>query len=157
MRRFLFSVGLFLVLGGGCASVSENAQIAPMDRASIEAPVISVPLNTGTVDIGVPEVSGPPAPVIAETLEPIFITMTAGNFFFTPTSILAKPGQTITVTFSENEGTHTFVLEDLGIRKPIVVGTVITFSAPKIPGSYPYSCDVGAHQKLAMEGMLIVR
>lgn len=93
-----------------------------------------------------------PSPA-SETLK---VDMEIGNFFFAPATITAKAGQKVDVTFTKNEGFHTFVID--GVAKlPIAVGTTKSFTAPSAPGSYPFYCDVNAHRSKGMEGTLIVK
>lgn len=101
-----------------------------------------------TVAVGEPN----PSPA-QETLE---VSMEVGNFFFSPKVITAKAGQKVDVTFTKNEGFHTFVID--GVTKlPIAVGTTKPFTAPTKPGSYPFYCDIGSHRSMGMEGTLIVQ
>ncbi len=162
MKRFLSFVGIFSILGAGCYSAPISTSSLPVPQAAL--PVESVlpdvsSAPSGLVDVAlsntdtVPENPAPPAP----QQEALFISMTSGNFFFDPSAITASPGQTVTISFVDSEGSHTFVIDELGIQKDVTTGTVITFAAPETPGNYAYYCDTGAHRKLGMEGILTVK
>lgn len=85
------------------------------------------------------------------------ITMEVGNFFFDPDTMTASPGETIKITFSEVNGFHTFVLDDINFKDKVVEGNTISFTAPDKPGTYAFYCDIGNHQALGMEGVLTVK
>jgi plastocyanin len=95
-----------------------------------------------------------------EVEEPVlsakFVNMRSGNFFFAPASLTADPGQSVTVTISENSGFHTFVIDEIGFTARITEGGSFTFTAPTEPGSYAFYCDVGTHRAQGMEGVLVV-
>ncbi len=82
--------------------------------------------------------------------------MESGNYFFEGETIYAVPGQTVILTFVEDNGTHTFNIDELGVAESISEGKKITFVAPDETGTYEYYCSVGNHRALGMEGQLIV-
>jgi plastocyanin len=84
------------------------------------------------------------------------VDMKSGNFFFEPPSITAQAGQKIEVTFTENTGFHTFVIDELDVNEQVKANKTITFTAPEEPGSYAFYCDVGNHRAAGMEGVLTV-
>ena len=88
--------------------------------------------------------------------EAVFVSMESGNFFFSPSSITAEPGQEVVISITENSGTHTFVIDEIGYKSGVSTGDTLSFTAPTEPGSYSYYCDVGSHRALGMEGTLIV-
>ncbi len=169
MKRFAFAMSILLLLGAGCGS---SATVAPTSTApaattpaATSESLTTIPASssksvsdtatttTTTTSAVTTEIVVPPA---AEP-EPLAIAMTSGNFFFDPATITASPGQKVSISFTDNEGTHTFVIDEIGLKKTITTGTVVVFTAPTAPGSYPYYCDIGAHRKLGMEGVLIVK
>ena len=91
-----------------------------------------------------------------QTQSAIHTNMLSGNFFFTPDVLRVNPGDSVSITFTENAGFHTFVIDEIGFKETVVEGGTITFTAPSEPGSYAYYCDVGSHRALGMEGVLIV-
>lgn len=85
------------------------------------------------------------------------LSMTSGNFFFEPASIRVAPGEEVEILFAENEGVHTFVIDEIGLNVPINEGASVTFTAPSDPGTYSFYCSIGNHRALGMEGVLIVK
>ncbi|AKM79538.1 MAG: hypothetical protein UX85_C0010G0017 [Candidatus Beckwithbacteria bacterium GW2011_GWB1_47_15] len=77
----------------------------------------------------------------------------SGSYFFDPFEITAKAG-TVTITNTENQGFHTFVIDELGVKETLAAGTSFSFEAE--PGTYAFYCDVGNHRELGMEGVLTV-
>ena len=91
-----------------------------------------------------------------ETSE-VNIIMKSGNFFFEPNQISVSAGEEVHITFLENSGFHTFVIDEINLNESIETGTTISFTAPSDPGNYAYYCDVGSHRSMGMEGVLIVK
>ncbi len=156
MKRFLWCIGVFSMLGAGCASTSTLSAPDATSQAVASAEFVqSEPTSALKASVTTPMIVAPVVPVAAP--EPLTVSMASGNFFFDPSTITARPGQEVSVVFSDSEGDHTFVIDELALKERIATGTVITFVAPETPGNYAYYCDVGAHRKLGMEGVLIVK
>ncbi|MBI5370355.1 cupredoxin domain-containing protein [Candidatus Uhrbacteria bacterium] len=85
------------------------------------------------------------------------VNMEAANFSFVPKSLTAKPGEKMQITFTKNNGFHTFVIDEIGLKYAIKQGEAVTFNAPTKPGTYAFYCDVGSHRANGMEGVLIVK
>ncbi|NQV89382.1 MAG: cupredoxin domain-containing protein [Parcubacteria group bacterium] len=85
------------------------------------------------------------------------LNMVSGNFFFEPSIVNAAPGESIKITFTENSGFHTFVIDELQLSFSIAAGEALKFTAPTEPGSYTFYCDIGSHRAFGMEGTLIVQ
>lgn len=162
MKRLFFTLGALVVLGAGCGSSTATPTVAP--AATTPTPAATVPTaataktpsSSVVVPVAAPVADTATTSVISE-VEPLSVAMTSGNFYFDPSTITASPGQSVSISFTNNEGTHTFLIDEIGLKKTITSGTVVTFVAPTVPGSYAYYCDVGAHRKLGMEGVLIVK
>lgn len=101
------------------------------------------------------DVVGIQANTEADVTVDLTVSMDAGNFFFAPTTISAEAGQTVHVKINASSGTHTFVIDALGLKKMVRAGETITFTAPAA-GSYEYYCDIGSHRAMGMKGTLIV-
>lgn len=145
-----------MLLGAGCGSapaVVPAASTTPAPQAELSVPDDDADMIAPSV-VPPEESETSPAVTVPDALS---ITMTSGNFFFDPAAITASPGQQVSISFTGNEGVHTFVIDELGLKKSITVGTFVTFTAPSTPGNYAYYCDVGAHRKLGMEGVLMVK
>lgn len=90
--------------------------------------------------------------------EPLNITIKGQDIKFDVTSIEAKPGQTINVTYV-NEGVleHTFLIDGLVTEQKVAAGQTITFSfTPSSAGTYTYYCNVAGHKEAGMIGTLTV-
>jgi plastocyanin len=88
----------------------------------------------------------------------VAFTVNGGNFYFKPNIIKVKQGDTVTVTFKNDEGFHDFVLNEFNVKtKQVSAGAeqVVTFVADK-KGSFEYYCSVGTHRQMGMKGTLVV-
>jgi len=159
-KMILISVGMFLLIGAGCSTDTTTA------RQTVEVPSVSNAQSATGLEVSAEADSAEDALVLEiDKLEgstdevesvPLAVLVEAGNFFFEGDAITAQPGQEVLVTFSNVDGGHTFVIDELNIRQVMTEGGVVNFTAPLTPGVYPYYCDVGGHRKLGMEGKLIV-
>lgn len=159
MNRLVFVCGVCVLLGAGCgSSPSAVPSVTTTPTAAPTAATQVMPKGTATVPIPATTVAPVPSDAPEDiAIETLSVSMTSGNFFFDPAIITASPGQDVSISIASNVGTHTFVIEEIGLKKQITTGTVVSFTAPTTPGSYAYYCDVGAHRKLGMEGVLIVK
>ena len=155
MKRFLMIGGLLVLLGAGCF---------PSSSAVVEPSTGTVPSETASetqdVPSASPTVSQPADTEETETLFldlPLNMEMAAGNFFFDPSEVTVAAGQEVAIAFTNTEGSHTFVIDEISLHETIISGSTITFKAPTVPGRYVYYCDIGAHRKLGMQGALIVK
>ena len=86
------------------------------------------------------------------------ITVEGGNFYFKPNEIKVKMGTPVKLTFSNSQGFHDFVIDDLDIKtQQITAGNneVVEFTPTK-KGKYEFYCSVGQHKQMGMKGTLIV-
>ncbi len=156
MKRFLMIGALsVLLLGAGCS---------PSNSALVKPSTTTVPSDTVSETQGAPSasqtVSQPTDVEETETLSldlPLNVLMVAGNFFFDPSVVTVAAGQEVAIAFTNSEGSHTFVIDEISLKETITSGSTITFKAPTVPGRYMYYCDIGAHRKLGMQGVLIVK
>ncbi len=94
--------------------------------------------------------------IVLGTSADVNVDMQSGNFFFAPDTLTVEPGASVKITFTENAGFHTFVIDELDINFSISEGEALKFTAPTEPGTYAYYCDIGSHRAFGMEGTLIV-
>ena len=90
--------------------------------------------------------------------EPLNITLKGRDIKFDITTLTAKAGQTINVTYI-NEGAldHTFLIDGLVTEQKIAAGQTTTFSfTPTSAGTYTYYCNVAGHKEAGMIGTLTV-
>lgn len=87
------------------------------------------------------------------------IIVNGGNFYFKPNIIKVKQGDTVNITFINDEGFHDFKIDEYNVRtNQIKTGEQekVTFVADK-KGSFEYYCSVGTHRQMGMKGTLIVK
>lgn len=160
----LFLLCVTVALGAGCTEAPVSSERA-MESVAVEGGTQEEAVNTMPAIAGVMDSSDvllpvPDAPAIAATdAAPValVVNIVATNFAFSPSTMIAAPGQEVVVTFHNVEGTHSFVIEELGINESIRAGSVLTFVAPMTPGVYPFYCGLGSHHALGMEGTLLVK
>ncbi|MFZ1721309.1 MAG: cupredoxin domain-containing protein, partial [Microgenomates group bacterium] len=101
--------------------------------------------------------------IMMEDDETMMVTMDTGEFFFAPKVLEAKPGQTVEITLTNSEGEmpHDFVIDELNVQsEEIEMGdeTVVTFTVPESAAGqeYEFYCSVGEHRENGMVGTLVV-
>ncbi|HBP01553.1 MAG: Blue (Type 1) copper domain protein [Candidatus Moranbacteria bacterium GW2011_GWE1_49_15] len=103
------------------------------------------------------EISGfrqvPPENQAAPPENTVSIEMDSGNFFFTPANLTVKKGDLVKIEFT-NMGRHTFVIDELSIKKTVVAEKeTLEFVAEKA-GTFKFYCDIPGHQARGMEGTI---
>src|SRR5258708_5195956 len=86
-------------------------------------------------------------------------TISGQNFSFTPSEIRVNKGDTVKITFKNEEGQHDWVIDEFQARTNVISGgqqQTIQFVADK-SGTFEYYCSVGTHRLLGMHGNLIVQ
>lgn len=104
-----------------------------------------------------------PSPVFSPSPSPqssvLEISVSGGDFFFSPSTITARAGQRIRITFT-NEGTkpHNLAIGSIAQSRTINPGQsdVFEFVAPA-PGDYRFVCSVPTHEQKGMVGLLKVQ
>lgn len=173
MKYLVPVLALMLLVGTGCAdtsstqedsnepqSMGQTTQDNPeaddmevqMELTTDDGEVITQTITETTDEDGVPVTE-----IVLGAPSEVAVTMEAGNFFFSPNTITATPGQAVSVTFSKNSGIHTFVIDEIGAKFSIAEGETFIFTAPSEPGEYAFYCDIGSHRSFGMEGTLIVK
>lgn len=92
--------------------------------------------------------------------EPTTLTfdVNGGNFYFTPTMIKVKKGDTVKIVFKNDGGMHNWVLDEFNVTMdPIKTdeSSTVEFVADKV-GTFEFYCSVGQHRQMGMKGMLVV-
>ena len=85
-------------------------------------------------------------------------TVTGKNFSLMPSLITVKKGDTVKVTFKNENGFHDFKIDEFNVvARRINSGAEesVEFVANKI-GSFEYYCSVGSHRAMGMSGTLKV-
>lgn len=86
-------------------------------------------------------------------------TVHGGNFYFTPTVITVKKGDTVKINFVNDGGMHNWVLDEFkATMEANKTGETssVEFVADKV-GTFEFYCSVGSHRKMGMKGTLIVK
>lgn len=80
------------------------------------------------------------------------------NFSYDLKEIKVKKGEKVAIQFTNSEGFHDFVIDELNVRtQKISEGKSETVLIPTDKtGTYAFYCSVGQHRKLGMEGKLII-
>lgn len=84
------------------------------------------------------------------------------NFSFSPSLIEVEAGQTIKVKLVNTQGTHDFVIDDLGVSTKIIATgseevVEIVIPADASGSEYVFYCSIGNHRALGMTGVLRVK
>ncbi len=85
-------------------------------------------------------------------------TVTGSPFKFEPANMTVNKGDTVKITFKNEEGFHDLVIDEFDARtKQIAAGQeeTIEFVADQA-GSFEYYCSVGNHRAMGMKGTLTV-
>lgn len=80
------------------------------------------------------------------------------NFTFSVNEIKAKKGDVLKVNFTNKEGFHDFVIDELEVNTGMVAAgssKEVTIPTDK-PGTYEFYCSVGNHREQGMKGTLII-
>lgn len=85
-------------------------------------------------------------------------TISGSNFSFSQTSLSVQKGDTVKITFKNEEGTHDWVVDEFKTRTKILKAgeeETIQFTADTV-GTFEYYCSVGQHRQMGMKGTLTV-
>ncbi len=86
------------------------------------------------------------------------INVEGGMFYFKPNEIKVKKGEPVKIVFSNVEGIHDFVIDELNVQsKKVKAGETDTIEfTPTKTGSFEFYCSVGTHRQMGMKGTLLV-
>ncbi len=85
-------------------------------------------------------------------------TVRGNNFEFDVTEMRVNKGDTVRVTFVNEEGMHDWMLDEFDVGTPILQAggsETVEFVADQA-GKFEYYCSVGDHRQMGMVGTLIV-
>ncbi len=137
MKYILIIIVILLALWGGYKLMNRSTAPAPTNQTASEAAGGGTRLADSEVKTF--NVSGKP-------------------YSFTPSEIRVKKGDTVRIVFTNQQGTHNWVIDEFNARTNILQAgqsETIDFLADKT-GSFEYYCSVGNHRALGMKGTLIV-
>lgn len=145
MNWMLVVVALVLILGAGYYYMTKNSQDKMMKETKTEE--------------ATSEVVTKDAMVSDENMEKNqVVAVEGGMFYFKPNTITVKKDQPVTITFTNKEGLHDFVVDDLNVKSEVIgagKSTVVSFTPTKA-GTYEFYCSVGDHKAKGMKGTLVV-
>jgi plastocyanin len=121
-------------------------------RARLIAPLLALPLFAAFVLA----CSGDDEPEPTPTQGPAQVTMTLGDFNYTPATLSARPGQTVNVNVTNGgQAPHTFTIDGVVDTTRMAAGEAkaVTFTAPA-SGTLTFYCTI--HTKDRMSGQLTV-
>lgn len=96
-----------------------------------------------------------PAPAPTPTAAVKEITVTAKYATFEPSTITVAKGQTVKLTLTSTDMSHTFTVDELGINITAGRGQTVTkeFTAQKA-GTFTFYCAVSGHRAAGLRGTL---
>jgi nitrosocyanin len=161
MMPIIIGVIVLLLLAGGAwyfmsqqgknnAAMTANPTPTAMEESidMTETPTDSSPSGTVT-----------PSGAMVESGSTKTITVSGGNFFFTPKTLTVNKGDTVKVVFKNSGGTHNFVIDEFDVETKTIQGgaeDTVEFVADKA-GTYEFYCSVGQHRQMGMKGTLTVK
>ena len=80
------------------------------------------------------------------------------NYSFSVKEMKVKKGDTVKVTFTNNESMHDWVIDEFSARTKVLPAgqsETIEFVADRV-GTFEYYCNIGQHRQNGMAGKLIV-
>ncbi len=141
------------VVGGAFLLRGNSAQEVPNQANSALPTQSSNPIDSGSNDtsIMVDDTEG----TVANAR---MIQIEAGSFYFNPSEIRVKKGETITIELTSVDMMHDFNIDEFNVALPITPAgetNSVTFVADKA-GEFEYYCSVGQHRANGQVGTLIV-
>lgn len=88
----------------------------------------------------------------------VSFTVVGKNYSFAPNQIRVKKGDTVKITFQNQDGIHNFILDEFNAKTSIVQsGQSLTVEfVAGTAGQFQYYCSVGNHRAMGMWGTLVV-
>jgi cytochrome c oxidase subunit 2 len=130
---------------------AEAADVAPVeDAAPVEEAVAE-----GETSVDVTEGAVVDSPVATE---PRVISITAENWQFAPSVVVAKKGERVVLEITGLSGTHGFAVPTLGINQPVLTDQTVTVELPTDqPGSFDFFCSIPCGDGHAdMRGQIVI-
>lgn len=153
MPMILAAVAILAVAGGAYYFTQMKPQTETEEGAMMPADETSL---AGSGDNGLDTATGSSEMVIDENAQ--VFEVSASNFDFSLTEMKVKKGDTVRVVFTNDEGTHDWVLDEFDAKTEMLnagESAEVTFVADEA-GEFEYYCSVGQHRSMGMVGKLIV-
>ena len=85
--------------------------------------------------------------------------VTGSNFSFSPSAMTVNKGDTVRITFNNENGLHDLKIDEFNAKTKVLnsdESETIEFVADK-SGTFEYYCSVGQHRAMGMKGTLTVK
>ncbi len=147
-------IALVLVSGvvfSGCSLLPQKDQQLPPEQ-----PMETQVEETGEMPANTESVTETTAP--ETTTEGKVVPVVANDFAYDVSEIRVKKGEKLTVSVTNSQGFHDFVIDELAVNSGMIkAGDTMELEIPTDkPGTYEFYCSVGQHRKMGMKGTLIV-
>ena len=100
----------------------------------------------------------PPAGETTQTPTVRTFDVNGGSYYFTPSTITVKKGDTVKINFKNDGGVHDFKIDEFNVATARIGSgqmASVSFVADKV-GSFEYYCSIGSHRSMGMKGTLTV-
>ena len=144
---------LIVIVGAGGFFLLNTKNNTQQTRTVESAQITKAPIEAMKAEAA----ASPSAGSTAQTTKEF--TIIGANFSFSPNTLTVNKGDTVKVTFQNNDGFHDWNLDEFNVHtKKIPAGQsdTVTFIADKT-GSFEYYCSVGNHRAMGMKGTLTVQ
>lgn len=161
MKGILIGVVIVLAIVGGYMLIDKGGPAASPTPTALSTSTPSLTATPGATTT--PVATGSPKVSPTATASPAAGTVKTFNvtgkaFSFTPSEIKVKKGDTVKIVFTNQQGSHDWVVDEFSARTKVLSSgqtETIQFVANKT-GTFEYYCSVGTHRQLGMKGKLIV-
>lgn len=153
----LIVAALAFAIWGGRDKNTENDGSDTINTTSEEQNVTNEENTETGVEANTESNTNVVVPELSTSPEKVFL-VGGDNFKFNLSEMRVKKGDTVKITFTNNNGTHDLLIDEFNVNTGrIAVGEskTVQFVADKT-GTFEYYCSVGQHRKMGMKGNLIV-
>lgn len=147
-KHLVVAAVVLIVLGGGAWYLMQN-------QTSTQTPTPPV-TSTSKPTEDVLETTNSSDSAMTEGVKEINIE--SQGLKFTTTEIRVKKGETVRLTYKNNQGNHDWTIDEFNAKTKVLAAgqqETIEFVADKT-GSFEYYCSVPGHRAAGLKGMLIV-
>ena len=152
-------IGIVIIVAGAALlflGKSDSAQIPspPSSTTGMFAPENQVDQNQKiTPPTSIPKELNSSSQSIKE------FTVTGSNYSFSPSTLTAKKGDKVRITFKNTDGMHDFQIDALHVATRVIKTgekETVEFTANTV-GTFEYYCSVSSHRAMGMKGTLVVQ
>ena len=158
-KNVIIVIVVFIAIAGGIFIYKNSKTADDSNSTPASAP------NTNNMTVpGIPTVPPPPTD---ENTQPVSstdqgtvkeFTVLGTNYTFNPATITVKKGDTVKITFKDDDGFHDLKIDGYNVATQRVnTGgeSSVQFVADKT-GSFEYYCSVDSHREKGMKGTFVV-